>query len=198
MKMKTLARFLTHTLRAWNVTIFVITVALGASIYCSATFAQTQSGLSTIQGTVTDSSGGVMREATIHIVNNATGGATAAKSNDVGFYQAPGLMAGAYTLTVKAPNMKTYVYTLISWPPRRLRESRDVCRCGDGTGFGVRGHRPAYGYFNGAITSTLENEQISHIPINSRNIAGMAMVTTPGLEYGFGQVNGQNSFLVRG
>src|SRR5579862_7150689 len=44
---------------------------LGLAICCSNACAQSQSGLSTVQGTITDSSGAVMRDASIHIVNNA-------------------------------------------------------------------------------------------------------------------------------
>ena len=83
-----------------------------AGTFSSSARAQTQSGLSTIQGTVTDSTGAVIRDATIHIVNSATGAATDAKSNAVGFFQAPGLVAGAYTVRVEASNMKTYLYKL--------------------------------------------------------------------------------------
>ena len=46
---------------------------------------------------------------------------------------------------------------------------------------------------SGAITSTLNPDQISHIPMNSRNIASQMLMTTPGLEYGFGGSAGQGT-----
>ena len=194
MKMNTLARFLTHMLRTWNVTILAIAVALCVAISCASALAQTQSGLSTIQGTVTDSTGAVIPGATVHIVNNATAAATDAKSNGVGFYQAPGLVAGVYTLTVSAPNMKTYVYTLhllatqtavmnpvmeVGAVTQQVTVSGSMVQLTDTT--------------NGSITSTLTNEQINHIPMDGRNTASLVRLTTPGLEYGFGQVTGQGS-----
>jgi hypothetical protein len=160
----------------------------------STAIAQTQSGLSTIQGTVTDSTGAVMRNASIRIMNKATGAASNAKSNEVGFYQAPGLIAGSYTISVSAPDMKTYVYTL-DLLATQTAVVNPVLTAG-----AVTEQVMVHGSIvqltdtsSGAITSTLENEQISHIPMNSRNIGSQVMVTTPGLEYGFGGSAGQGS-----
>lgn len=186
--METLASYLTHTLRSkWTSFTFVVAVVLGAAICCSGAFAQTQSGLSTIQGTVTDSTGAVIRGATIHIVNNATAAATTAKSNDVGFYQAPGLVTGTYTVTVEAPGMKTNVYTL-KLLATQTAVVNPVMAPGEVTqqitvvGSIVQLTDTA----DGSITTTLENEQINHIPMNGRNISFLTWYTTPGLEPGLG------------
>jgi hypothetical protein len=194
MKMETLARFLTHTLRTWNVSILAITVALGLALSCASSFAQTQSGLSTIQGTVADSTGAVIRGATIHIVNKATQAASDAKSNDVGFYQAPGLITGTYTIAVSAPGMKTNVYT-IDLLATQTAVVNPVLSAGAVTEQVIVSASIVQltDTSDGAITSTLENQQIDHIPMNSRNIGSEVMVTTPGLEYGFGGSAGQGS-----
>ena len=184
-----------HTLRIRQLFGFVAFAMVLAMGLCGpGASAQTQSGLSTIQGTVADSSGAVMRGATIHIVNKATGAASDAKSNEVGFYQAPGLIAGSYTLTVSAPNMKTYVYTL-DLLATQTAVVNPVLTAGAVTEqVTVQGSIVQLtDTTSGAITSTLENEQIDHIPMNSRNIGSQIMVTTPGLEYGFGGSAGQGS-----
>jgi Carboxypeptidase regulatory-like domain len=175
--------------------VFLVIAAVITALCCSSTaLAQSQSGLSTIQGTVTDSTGAVIRGATVHIVNNATAVATDAKSNGVGFFQAPGLVAGAYTVRVEAPNMKTYLYAL-----NLLATQTAVVNPVLSTG-AVTQQVTVSGSMvqltdtsDGAITSTLDNEQINHIPMNGRNTAALAMFTTPGLEYGFGQATGQGS-----
>ena len=51
--------------------------------------------------------GAVIPGASIHVVNQATGVAIDTKSNDVGFYEVPGLFTGTYVITVTAPGMKT-------------------------------------------------------------------------------------------
>ena len=170
----------------WRVVLILAALAFAAALLPSG-FAQTQSGLSTIEGTVTDSTGAAIRSTTIHVVNKATGAATDTKSNEVGFYQVPGLIAGAYSVTVTSPNMKTYVYTVellatqtavvnpVLSPgavTQQVEVSASITQLTDPT--------------SGAITSTLDNDQINHIPMNGREISVLVQYTTPGLEVGFG------------
>ena len=56
----------------------------------------------TIVGTITDSSGAVVPNATITITNTATGQARKLTSNNVGQYVAPALVTGTYDLKVEA------------------------------------------------------------------------------------------------
>lgn len=186
-KMRCFSQILTQTLRSWNVKSLSI-VAVVLVVLCGTfAMAQTQSGLSTIQGTVTDSTGALIPGATIHIVNKATAAATDAKSNGAGFYQAPGLVAGAYTVTVQASGMKTYVYTLnllatqtavvnpvmaVGAVTEKVTVSASMVQLTNTT--------------DGSITTTLENDQINHIPMNGRNISYLTWYTTPGLEPGLG------------
>jgi len=69
--------------------------------------AQTVTG--TLQGTVTDSSGAVLPGATITIRNDETGGVREVITNDVGFYAAPYLPIGRYTVTAKLDGFQTVV-----------------------------------------------------------------------------------------
>jgi hypothetical protein len=77
---------------------------------CSSVLAQ--SGVGSIQGTITDSTGAVIPGASIHVVNLATSVAADTRSNNVGFYQVPGLFTATYTVTATAPGMKTYKQTI--------------------------------------------------------------------------------------
>ena len=185
--MRRFSQILTQTLHRWKFrsrsAASVVLVALCATF----AVAQTQSGLSTIQGTVADSTGAVIRGATIHIVNNATAAATDAKSNGAGFYQAPGLVAGTYTITVQAPSMKTDVFTLTMLATQTATVN-PVMTPGEVTqevvvpGSMVQLTDAA----DGSITSTLENEQITHLPMNGRRVTFLTQYSTPGLEAGFG------------
>jgi hypothetical protein len=69
--------------------------------------AQTVTG--TLQGTVTDSSGAVLPGATVTIRNADTGGLREVVTNDVGFYSAPYLAIGRYTVTAKLDGFQTVV-----------------------------------------------------------------------------------------
>ncbi|WP_263367400.1 TonB-dependent receptor [Edaphobacter bradus] len=156
-------------------------------MFSSSAWAQTQSGLSTIQGTVADSMGAVIRNAVIQVVNKATGVASSTKSNETGFYQVPGLITGTYDLTVTAPGMKTYIYTVelqtaqtavvnsvmtAGAVTQKVEVSATIVQLTDTD--------------SGAITSVLERERIDQLPMNGRVITSLTQETTPGLENGFG------------
>jgi hypothetical protein len=61
----------------------------------------------TLSGTVTDSSGAAIPNATIAIKNEATGVTTNATSNAQGLYNAPNLLPGTYEVTVTASGFDT-------------------------------------------------------------------------------------------
>ena len=172
----------------WNVPVLaIVAVLVFAGIFSASARAQTQSGLSTIQGTVADSTGAVIPNAMINVVNKATGVASETKSSGIGFYQIPGLITGTYTLTVTAPGMKTYVYTVglqtaqkavvnpvmsTGAVTEQVQVSATVVQLTDTT--------------SGAISSVLERARIDQLPMNGRSITALTQETTPGLENGFG------------
>ena len=69
-----------------------------------ALFAQFNASL---QGTVTDLSGGLVPGARVQLLNKGTGTKAEATSNDQGFYRFNQLPAGSYDLTVTAPGFQT-------------------------------------------------------------------------------------------
>src|ERR1700691_4177728 len=80
---------------------------VAASTNASTAFAQ--SANATLQGTVTDSTGAVVPNATIHVQAVTTGVARDTASNADGFYSAPNLNAGAYKVSVAAHGFATKV-----------------------------------------------------------------------------------------
>ena len=81
-----------------------VVVALGIAVSASA---QTVTG--TLQGTVTDASGGVLPAATVTIRNLETGATRELTTNSIGFYSAPFLPIGRYTVTAKLNGFATVV-----------------------------------------------------------------------------------------
>ena len=184
------AKNLTHAFGNWKTLIRVIPAILaGIVICCMSAFAQ--SGAGSIQGTVTDQTGAVIPGATIHVVNNATGVAADAKSNSVGFYQVPGLFTGGYTVTVNAPNMKSYragielqvAQSAIINPvmstgavTQQVEVSADIVQLTTTD--------------NGTIASTLESNRLNQLPMNGRLLLTLAGEATPGLESTGQRANG--------
>ena len=68
--------------------------------------AMAQRDLSTLVGTVTDSSGGVVINAAVKIVDQATGLAYETLTNTSGEFVRPALKPSQYTVTVSAPGFK--------------------------------------------------------------------------------------------
>jgi hypothetical protein len=77
-----------------------------AAVTASLALAQV-GGAGAIQGTVTDSSGGVVSGATVSASNVGTGVATSRQTTATGFYNLSPLPAGEYTVTVTAPGFQT-------------------------------------------------------------------------------------------
>ena len=87
-----------------------LTFALAClAVLVAAESARAQTVTGTLQGTVTDSSGAVLPGASITIRNDETGGVREVITNDVGFYAAPYLPIGRYTVTAKLDGFQTVV-----------------------------------------------------------------------------------------
>ncbi len=62
-----------------------------------------------VQGTVTDTTGGLVPEAKVTLTNNETSRAQDVTTNSEGFYRISGLAPGAYTLTIEKSGYKKSV-----------------------------------------------------------------------------------------
>ncbi|HVU45187.1 MAG TPA: TonB-dependent receptor [Terracidiphilus sp.] len=151
-----------------------------------------QSGAGSIQGTVTDSTGAVLPNANIHVVNSATNVAVNTRSNNVGFYQVPSLFTGNYVVTVTAPGMKTYRTSI-----ELLVDQNAVINATMSAGEVTQQVEVSAEAVqltttdNGTISSTLENAKINQLPMNGRNILNLVAAVTPGLGSCAQDSNGQ-------
>ena len=87
-------------IRIQHVAILAFAVITASCIYA-------QSGNATLQGTITDPNGALVPGARIHITSNLTGVTRDLDTNNDGFYAAPNLSAGVYTLSVSAAGFAT-------------------------------------------------------------------------------------------
>src|SRR5467141_856845 len=90
--------------------LFVLT----ATGYSQTTFAS-------ITGTVTDTTGAVVPEATVTATNVDTNIKTAARSNEVGNYTIAQLKEGTYTVRGEAPGFKSFVVNDVGLVARDVR-----------------------------------------------------------------------------
>ena len=75
-------------------------------------FAQTDRG--TVRGIVTDSRGGVIRNASVQVTNEASGETFKAATNGSGVYNITALLPGQYDLTVASQGFQTFVQKTIA------------------------------------------------------------------------------------
>jgi hypothetical protein len=85
------------------------TAILLACLVLGPAIAAAQTVTGTLQGTVTDASGGVLPGATVRIANVELGTSRDVLTNDVGFYSAPFLAIGVYTVSASLNGFGTVV-----------------------------------------------------------------------------------------
>ncbi len=86
--------------------LFLTSVAFGLFATASAPLARAQT-LSSIAGTVTDSSGAVIGDARVTVTNDATKVAKTAQTSSAGTYTVTDLIPGTYTVTVDNPGFQS-------------------------------------------------------------------------------------------
>src|ERR1700761_187852 len=100
-----------QTLLKRRVSLIIVRLTVTFVLLClpaSLAFAQL-SGKGAISGTVTDSTGALINNATVTMTNNATGISTKALTTSSGLYEATTLDAGIYTVTTEAPGFSKVV-----------------------------------------------------------------------------------------
>jgi hypothetical protein len=150
-----------------------------------------QSGAASIQGTVQDSTGAALPNATVHIVNQATAVTNDTATNSTGFYAVPGLFAGNYTITFSATGMKKF-QTGVEVQNGKVVVLDAKLAVGDvAEQITVSGETVQLAtYDSGVVSTQLDANRIDQLPQNGRNVLGLAQNTVPGLEGGGTRANG--------
>jgi hypothetical protein len=166
-------------------------VLMGLSICVPATAAaQTVTG--TIQGVVTDSSGAVLPGASITTKNLETGASRTVTSNEVGFYAAPFLPVGRYSVTAKMSGFATLIRDDIEVGLNQTRvadfELKAASREETVT---VIGAAPPINTVNAEVKGTLNAQQIADKPtLNPGSFLSLAEIF-PGFQEN--PTSGQNN-----
>lgn len=149
-----------------------------------------QLATATINGTVTDPSGAVVPQATVVLLNVATGEKQSRTTNNVGDYAITGILPGQYTVEVSKPGFKTTKqkeFTLyvnqtatfnITLPVGETTQTVSV----QATGIHLEASTAELGT---AITTT----QVNNLPLNGRNFTEL-LELTPGVSRATGGQSG--------
>ena len=94
-------------LRNYPQATLAVFLAVIAALFAAPARAQTDRA--TLEGTVTDSTGGAISGAKVVATENSTGITIERRTNSNGYYLFPGLAVGRYTVTVSNPSFKTQI-----------------------------------------------------------------------------------------
>lgn len=163
----------------------VALVALAALAISTAASAQGGGVTASLSGAVVDTSGAVLPGADIVVVNDATKSQFTAVTNAQGGFSIPSLDPGTYTVTVTMMGFKTKVLrdvVINAGVPASVRPEMEVG--GLEEVIEVRGGSEIVQTQTAAVSTTIDVNQISNLPLTSRNVltfvTNLPGVSTPG------------------
>ena len=147
---------------------------------CLPTLAQstTQGG---IAGTVFDATDAVVPNAAIVIRNNGTNAEQKLTSDAAGYYKAPQLAPGTYTVTISAPGFSGLKSDGVVVQVNLVTELNEHLSTGEQSQVvEVTAEAPILNFESPSFGGHLSNAEIENIPINNRRWSALAL-TTPGV-----------------
>jgi hypothetical protein len=154
--------------------------------------AQGTGGRATISGTVTDSTGAVIPDATVTALNTGTGITTPTKTTSVGTYVLPLLQVGNYTFTVQKEGFKTETRAGIILTADQAASVDFTLTVGAVTQqVEVTANAQLVEANTAALGQVVGERSIVELPINGRNPASLVLLT-PGTVDILQTAGGQN------
>ncbi|MGD0158346.1 MAG: carboxypeptidase regulatory-like domain-containing protein [Terracidiphilus sp.] len=188
------------TLNRFRLCVRCLAILILAACFSSITLNAQSTTQGSISGTIMDTSGAVIPGAAIGITNSGTGFTVNLVSDSSGFFKAPLLEPGNYTVSISAPNFAKYraehvivvVGQVTSLEPRLAvaSSSAEVV---------VTEQTPVMNLESPDFSGTLNTAALQNIPINNRRWSALAL-TTPGVTvdtsgYGLISVRGISTLL---
>lgn len=144
--------------------------------------AQVENG--TVVGTVRDTTGATIPNASVAVVNADTNISTKVMTNDAGEYVAAELKPGSYSVTIQAQGFKQFVKTGITLTVNQIARVDTVLELGSGTQrVDVTAAAPQLETQTSSIGQVIEGQEVHTLPLNGRNFIELAYLT-PGVNAG--------------
>ena len=179
-----------------------------AALVCLTAAAFGQTSMGRILGTVTDTTGAIVRGAEVTITNTATGVVREVTTTSAGDYVAPDLEPGPYSVAVEASGFGKVVRVgLVLEVARDIRVDAQLKPGPVSQTVTIDSQAPVINTTNDVLGSTLSNEAINELPLQGRDFQNLAILQ-PGIQRtpggGFMSVNANgnrpedNNFIVDG
>ena len=155
-------------------------VALGCAVLVWSGILLAQGTSGTITGVVTDSSGAVIPNAAVTILNEGTGVDLHAKTNSSGVYSVTSLIPGMYSVKIEASGFKTNLNQHLQLTTDQTIRVDTVLEVGSQTQtVTVEASAPLVNTEEGRLSALVSGSQIQNMPLNGRNIYDL-MQLVPG------------------
>jgi len=136
-----------------------------------------QQGRGTILGTVTDASGAPVVGAAVRVVNTATNSTLETRTTSEGFYQAPNLAVGDYTVTVEQQGFRKVVRTGLQLQVDQRAQVDIRLEIGQVTeSIEVRSEALLVDTSNTSIGKVVDQKRVSELPLNGRNALALTLL----------------------
>jgi hypothetical protein len=132
-----------------------------------------------LSGTVADSTGAVVPNAAVHLLNEATRDLRTTTTNQVGHFTFAAVQPGAYTITITAANFKAWQQSGIPMNPGDIREVSGVALAVGTSAETVEVHSEAAEMLttdSGERSAVLSSKDIERLSLEGRNISELLKV----------------------
>jgi len=148
-----------------------------------------------LQGVVRDQSQAVVPGASVVVRNTATNIEVHLTTGQDGYFLAPSLQPGPYTVTIKAKGFKTLVSNTVTLEVDQQAQLHFVLQVGAATQtVMVTAQAPLLKRTTSEVGQVIDSKQIVNLPLNARNVFGLAFLA-PGVHgsvgFGFNNLNMQ-------
>lgn len=152
-------------------------LAFACILAMTAGLARAQDIFGVLSGTVTDSTGALVPGAKVIITNQATTRAREVVSNDSGFYTAPQLPAGSYTVTATKAGFKEYRISGVDVSAGGRPTVNLTLEVGAATeSVTVLATGAALNTTSAEISSTVNSQQVQSLALNERNFVQLTTI----------------------
>jgi hypothetical protein len=139
-----------------------------------------------ITGVVTDSTGGVVANATVTAINPQTNAARTTTTNSTGNYAFPALLPGTYDVKVEAQGFQSEIRNGVELQVQQVARLDFQVKVGSLTeAVEVTGGAPLLTTENATLGTVIETQRIVDLPLNGRNFTAL-IALSPNVVAGFG------------
>jgi len=162
------------------------------TLFFATTLALGQTNTARLTGSVADSAGAVIPNATVKLTSVETGRGIEAKTDDAGNFAIPGLQPGPYRAEIQVTGFKTFIQT-ITLQTQQVAVLNAVLDVGQvSENVEVTTDLPLIDAASSDIGQVVVGKQLAELPLNGRNITQLATLV-PGVTRGVQQGQGSGA-----